>query len=163
MRTLVPKVVAERYRALKERYLRVHNLTEYELTDVIQWALTLRDDDGRPFLSRAQEIEVHREILGQALRCEKRVDRHGRSVRVNVCAAVEVNGDEDDRPVQRTLWAHIDTASEELMILSLQQAATAIGADIQQFQAQLDAYNERRVRDGLRPFQPDLPWCGPSD
>lgn len=145
---LPSKDVANHYRLLADQYVQSSGCTEYELIDVVQWAMAR----GELELSPDDIAEIHRDRLGEALRTDVTKDAAGRKVRLRHCVQMILNGNERD-PKQRCLWAHLDDARDEFLWESLNQRRSRIRADVEQLRADLDYINARRAARGLNPIQ----------
>jgi len=97
--------------------------------------------------------------LAEAMRLEMEVDPQGRTVRAKHCAIV-TEQDEEGQKHQKTLWFDRETATPELMRLSLQQRRKGILGDCKQIALDRDSYNDNNqhgavVQISLN-FEPDL-------
>ena len=79
--------------------------------------------------------------LAEAMRMEKEVDPQGRTVRAKHCAII-TEKDEEGNKVQKRLWFDRETATPELMRLSLQQRRRGILGGCKQLALDRDSYND---------------------
>ena len=149
---LASRAMAQHYREIADRYARETGETHCAVVDVVRWAMKRELLQITP----GQLEDLYTKYMSAALREDQTTDEHGNSVRLRHCAAVECNGDG-----VRTLWAHLDDATDEHLLLALRQRRRAIKADINALRADLNFINARREMRGLRSFQMDL--CDFSD
>lgn len=105
------------------------------------------------------EIDMCAKDLAEAMRVEMTTDPQGRTVRAKHCAKIREQ-DELGEYVQKTLWFDSETATPELMHLSLQQRRVGILGDCKQLKTDTDSWNENNAfGDYIQmslDFEPDL-------
>jgi len=79
--------------------------------------------------------------LANAMRLEMEVDPQGRTVRAKHCASIQEK-DDAGKVVQRRLWFDRETATPELMQISLQQRRKNVLGDCNQIALDRDSYND---------------------
>lgn len=148
----IDKKTVQHYRELVGAYQTDTGETEINSLDVVRWGMA----KGKLELSPAQIEDFHRNCLSESLRQANMEDDKGRKVRIyhslTTTAEREVGDKEGQRPVQRTLWAHVADASDEFLLESLRQRRSSIRADVVSLRADLDYINELRREKGKRPI-----------
>src|ERR1700735_3300907 len=147
----MPRITSEaakHYRNLADRFSRETGKTTFEVHEVVSWA----DRGGELELSPEEIASIHAGRLSEALRSDVATDDKKRTYRLRHCMEAPV-AVEDGKFRQRTLWAHIDEATDDFLIVSLQQRRKRIADDVESLRMDLEIINERRVAAGKRPIQ----------
>lgn len=84
------------------------------------------------------------EELAEAMRLEMEVDPQGRTVRSNHCAVI-IEEDAKGNKIQKRLWFDRNSATPEMMRLSLQQRRRQVLGDCKQLAADRDSYNDNNI------------------
>ncbi len=129
----------EQMQALAKDYQFATGSVTFSLKDVGAWALR----EGKWEAGRDALLRQFCEDMGRALREEYRTDPQGRRVR----AKHVVRGEGETG----FLWADIDTAAREHMVVAFDQRRDQIVADCSQLNRDIESYNENQ--NGGAPIQ----------
>jgi hypothetical protein len=142
------KDMADVYRNAADQFKVATGRTEYEALEVVRWAVARRLIEVSP-----EEIEdIHRERLAESLRLD--VGSHnGQKVRLRHCCIVPTPSDDGKKLIQRTLWSHVDDATDDFLLTSLTQRRSQIQGDVNQLRADIDFINARRLQQNKRPIE----------
>jgi hypothetical protein len=122
----------EQMQALAKDYQFATGSLTFTLKDVGAWAI----QEGRWEAGRDVLLRQFCEDMGRALREEYRTDPQGRRIRAN--HVVRGQGETG------FLWADIDTAPREHMVIAFDQRRDQIVADCAQLNQDIDSYNENQ-------------------
>jgi hypothetical protein len=130
-----------------DRYKQAHEVSTYEVSAVVAWAMKTQELRLDP----KQTLRILSDEMSAALHGDRTKDRHGRRVRRRYCLVVG-KGDE-----QRHLWGNVEDASPGFLREALRQTAVRIRADVVALEASIEFINERFAREGVPLIQWDLP------
>jgi hypothetical protein len=102
-------------------------------------------------MSPDDQLAWHRERFSEAQRLDQARWR-GRKVRRRHCIDTRTC-DGTGHPIQRTLWATVDQATDDFLLESLRQRRARIHADVECLRADLDYINHLRATAGRPPIQ----------
>lgn len=154
----VSKQKLEHYRAVIDEYCRETGKTQYEHHEVADWAIA----GDRVDFTADDVRQLHIAYFTEASRSHTITNPGGQKVRVRHCVELESNGD-TEKPTNRTLWSHVDDASEHFLITALVQKRSRVDADIRSLKADLAFINERLSQRGRRLIQMSFNWDQPNE